>query len=251
MTASRALSRRLRQTERVEQTLSPVVAASGIARADEIRGRTWCAGFIVFALLAAVVLALPVGDLGWRVLGLVIVFHIGTVALARSTGDRLLWRAWTVLAPLSILMVLPDWFLSAELRVLEFPDTGGPFIGTVPLFMAGMWTIALMPVVLIGSAVAVRQSLGVATAVASGVGLVMFWAAELVAPMIPLWQPVGVAQLAGVATYVIVPELVLSGAAFVIVATAGLLPRTATVALVILLPFTYLGMLASSYQFLG
>ena len=255
-------------------TASPTTAV-GERVGEGPRTRVWLLGFAAFAVIAGIGLAVPIGSLGWRILVLVIVFHIGVVALARRTGDEYLWRTWTVLAPLSVVMVLPDWFLSAVLGTLEFPDTGGPFIGTVPLFMAGMWTIALMPVVLVGALVAQRgavstnsqapttepspaadshQRVGrlMAGAGAAGIaGLLMFWAAELVAPSIPIWQPVDVPMFAGVATYVLLPELVLSAAAFVLVATAGRIPRAATAALVVLLPFTYTGMLATSYQFLG
>ena len=236
---------------------------------DAPHTRSWLLGFAAFAVIAGVGLAVPVGSLGWRILALVVIFHLGVVILARRTGDAYLWRTWSVLAPLSIVMVLPDWFLSAVLGTLEFPDTGGLFIGTVPLFMAGMWTIALMPVVLVGALVkqaAARRegsadgtphggepvrSVAIGAAAAAGAGLLMFWAAELVAPSIPIWQPVDVASFAGVAAYVLLPEAVLSAAAFVLVATAGRVPRAAITAMVILLPFTYTGMLATSYQFLG
>lgn len=254
------------------------------------RLRVWLLGFAGFAVLARVVLAVPVGDLGWRILLLVVVFHLGAVLLARRTGDEYLWRAWTVLAPLSVVMVLPDWFLSAVLGSLEFPDTGGPFIGTVPVFMAGMWTIALLPIVLVGALASQKagrgsdngaarrnashgatnpttpsdirdtdtsgahignRSLLVGVAAAAVAGLVFFWAAELIAPSIPIWQPVDVSMFAGVAVYVLLPEAVLSAAAYVLVATVGRVPRAATAAMVLLLPFTYTGMLATSYQFLG
>lgn len=213
--------------------------------------RRWLVGFAAFAVIAVVGLAVPIGSLGWRILALVILFHVGTVVLARRTGDDLLWRSWCVLAPLSLLMVLPDWFLSAELARLNFPDTGAPFIGTVPLFMAGMWTIALLPPVLAGTVVAQRHGPAIGAAAAGGAGLVMFWAAELFAPLIPLWEPVGVAMVGGIATYVILPEIVLSASAYLLVASAGRIPRAATVWLTVLLPFTYTGMLATSYQFLG
>lgn len=237
--------------------------------------RVWLLGLAGFALVAGVVLVLPIGALGWRILLLVLLFHFGLVMLAHRTGDEYLWRAWTVLAPLSVVMVLPDWFLSAVLGSLEFPDTGGPFIGTVPLFMAGMWTIALIPIVLVGALVEQRtgtaaESGGAATGDSRGMavaavdrgllmgataaaiaGLIFFWVAELVAPSIPIWQPVDVPLFAGVAAYVLLPEAILSAAAYVLVATAGRVPRAATAALVALLPFTYTGMLATSYQFLG
>lgn len=213
--------------------------------------RLWAVGLTGFAVLAAVGLAIPLGALGWRVLILVVVFHLGVVILARRTGDPLIWRAWAVLAPMSVLMVLPDWYLSAELGTLVFPDTGAPYIGTVPLFMAGMWTIALMPIVWVTTLVARHVGVVAGVGVAAVVGVMFFWAAELVAPSIPLWEPVGVTMFAGVALYVLLPEMVLSAASFALVVTAGRIPGAATYALVVLLPFTYTGMLVTSHQFLG
>lgn len=231
---------------------------AGLPPMDMATARRWVLGLAAFAVVAAAGLLLPIGALGWRVLALVVLFHLGTVVLARRTGDELLWRSWCVLAPLSVLMVLPDWYLSAEVGSLNFPDTGAPFIGTVPLFMAGMWTIALLPLILVGFWVAGRGSgsmdanrVAVGAAAAGVAGLIMFWGAELVAPIIPLWEPVGVPMVAGVAAYVVLPEIVLSAAAFVVVATAGRVPTLATASLTALLPFTYTGMLATSYQFLG
>lgn len=221
----------------------------GSAAAPDLR--VWLGGFGGFAVLAVIGLLLPIGPLGWRVLALVVVFHIGTVVLARRTGDASLWSAWTVLAPLSVLMVLPDWFLSAELGTLTFADTAAPFIDTVPLFMAGMWTIALLPVVFVGLMVSSRRSVRTGALAAAAAGFVMFWGAELFAPAIPLWEPVGVAMIGGIATYVIVPEIVLSLCAYLLVATRGMLPVSATTLGIVLLPFTYTGMLATSYQFLG
>lgn len=219
--------------------------------AVQIRGRNWIVLNVGFAVLAGAVLLLPAPALGWRILALVAAYNVLVVIVARRTDDRELWRAWTVLAPLSLLMVLPDWFLSDVLGTLAFPNTGGPFIGTVPLFMAGMWTIALLPVVLLALAVAARSGVSAGVMTAGLVGLGLFYVAELVAPSIPIWEPAGVQMTAGVATYVLLPELVLSASAFLVVWAARTVPATAVAWMVALLPFAYLGMLASSYQFLG
>lgn len=213
--------------------------------------RHWIGLHAGFALAAVIVLPLPAPELGWRVLGLVAGYHLACVFIARRGQDPVLWRAWTILAPLSVLMVLPDWFLSDVLGSLAFTVPGGPYLGTVPLAMAGMWTIALMPVV--GCAWWARQRAGTPTAVgaAAAAGAVMFIGAELAAPALGLWEPVGVATIGGIATYVLLPELVLSVAAAMLVCFADALPRPALAGLTILLPFTYLGLLATSYQFLG
>ena len=213
--------------------------------------RWWIALHAGFAAVAVAVLLLPAPAAGWRILALVAAYHAVVVVAARRLGDDHLWRAWTILAPLSVLMVLPDWFLSEVLGVLHFPDNGGPFIGTVPLAMAGMWTIALLPIA--GVALAVQQRSGTrgAAAAAGAAGLLVFLAAEAAAPLLGLWQPVGVATVGGVAVYVVGPEVALSICAGLLVCLAPAIPRPATAALTALLPFTYLGLLASSYQFLG
>lgn len=97
-----------------EATIRSVVGASGIStggdrgrveapaehhssRPDESAAtpdlRVCLGGFGGFAVLAVVGLLVPVGPLGWRVLALVVVFHVSTVVIARRTGDALLWAS--------------------------------------------------------------------------------------------------------------------------------------------------------------
>ncbi len=217
----------------------------------ELPWRRWVVLYAGFTGAAVLALALPAPALGWRVLILVAAFHLALVWLARTTADDALWRAWTILAPLSVLMVLPDWFLADVLGSITFADTGGPFIGAVALAMAGMWTIALMPVVLLGLVVDRRAGLAAGSVAAAAAGLAVFVGAEVAAPLIPLWAPVEVAMTAGLATYVVVPELVLSVLAFLLVRFAPHLPGWAVAGGVLLIPFTYTGLLAVSFQFFG
>lgn len=213
--------------------------------------RHWTVVHVAFAVLAVLILLAPFGALGIRVLLLVIGYNVAVPVVARMTGDHLLWATWCVLAPMSVLMVLPDWFLSAELSVLGFPDTGSPFVGTVPLFMAGMWTVALLPLMLLGVQVESRTGIGTALATVAASGLALFYLAERIAPVVPLWEPVGVPLIGGVATYVIVPEIALCLATYMLVRGARNRPRWQTAGGIIVVPFMYLGMLVSSGQFLG
>ncbi len=203
------------------------------------------------AAVTAVALALPAPALGWRLLAVVVLFHVAMLAMSARwalPGWRL---AWCVLAPLSVLMVLPDWFLSAELGTLVFADTGVPVLGTVPVYMAGMWVIALFPLVVLGAWVEQRSDARAALAAVAVGGLTFFFVAEALAPLVPLWEPVGVAMLGPVAAYVLLPEMVLSVAAWLLVRGADRRPLAWTAAGVVALPFLYLGMLATSYQVLG
>lgn len=209
----------------------------------------WVRFHAVFAIAAVVVLLVPLGDLGLRVLALVIGYNVALPISARRRGDERLWRMWTVLAPMSVLMVLPDWFLGAVLGTIVFPNTGSPYLGTMPLFMAGMWTIALLPVCMLGRDVEDARGTRAGFVTAAIVGLALFTAAELLAPGLPLWEPVGVTEVAGVAVYVLLPELALCVATYALVRVRHSI--AVTVGGIIAVPFMYLGMLATSYQFLG
>lgn len=204
-----------------------------------------------FAAVAVAVLLIPVPDTGVRVLALVIAYNIALPVYARRTHDDDLWVTWTVLAPMSVLMVLPDWFLSAELGTLRFPDTGAPYLGTMPLFMAGMWAVALIPLMMIGRAVEAKRGVSAAFAAVAVFGLALFAVAERLAPIIPLWEPLGVAQVAGVAVYVLLPEAALCIASYELVRGARQRPVPLTIGGIVVIPFMYLGMLATGYQFLG
>lgn len=197
------------------------------------------------------VLALPWPSLGVRITLVVLGYHLAVVAVGSRTQCRGWLTAWAVLAPLSVLMVAPDWFLSDVLGTLVFPDTGAAFLGSVPVFMAGMWTMALLPLVLIGAAS--ERALGprLAGAVVAVAGLLLFWAAELLAPVVPLWAPVDVTLVGGVARYVLPAEVVLSVCAWLLVRGARRRPVGQTTAGVAALPFLYLGLLAFGYQVLG
>jgi hypothetical protein len=195
-------------------------------------------------VVAVVLLALPAPALGWRVALVVVAYHVAFLAVARTAAGAGWGTAYAVLAPLSVLMVLPDWFLSAELGTLRFADTGAWFVGTVPVVMAGMWVLALFPLVLTGAAVERRSGPAAAAGTVAVAGLALFLAAERLAPLVPLWEPVGVPLVAGVATYVLLPEVVLSVAAWWLVRGAASRPRILTAVGVVLLPATYLGLLA-------
>ena len=75
----------------------------------------------------------------------------------------------------------------------------------MPLFMAGMWAIALIPVMPWAPGRS-RFGIRLQASAAAGSGFLLFMAAERLAPLLPLWEPVGVAEVAGVAVYVLLPE---------------------------------------------
>lgn len=167
-----------------------------------------------FALLAGLTLALPITPLGMRILALVVLYNIAFPMLTRSPVYAQARKLWEFLLPLSVLMVLPDWFLSEVLRVLVFPQTGSPFIGSVPLFMAGMWVIPLFIILYCGQQIESYYGRSVALAGVAALSLVTFGGAEATLWAVPIWYAQNVTQIAHVALYVLVPEIALGISAY-------------------------------------
>ncbi len=80
---------------------------------------------------------------GIRMLFLVIIYNLAILLYGgwRKYDD---WsNLWVFAFILSIFQVFPDWFLSAQLNILVFPEDGLAKIGTVSGYMAGLWTIPI------------------------------------------------------------------------------------------------------------
>lgn len=164
-----------------------------------------------FALLAVLVLWVPM-DLatGVRIAALVVFYNLAFPVMGAARGHAEWWRMWSFALPLSVLMVVPDWFLSAHLGVLRFPPDGLADIGTVTAYMAGLWTIPFVLIIGLSRMVEQRQGRGPAYLAALVVGGVVIVGAESFAHRIPMWEPVGVETIGNVALYIVPAELLLS-----------------------------------------
>lgn len=169
---------------------------------------------LAFAAVAVPGVLLPVGTLGTRILLLVLLYNLALPLTAHLLAYTQAKEAWEFLLPLSLLMVLPDWFLAEGLEVLVFPNTGTLFLGPIPLFMAGMWLIPLFVVVFTGLQVEARYGRPMALMAVAALTLVLFVGAEATLWAVPIWYAQGVAQLAHVAWYVVAPEVLLGITAY-------------------------------------
>jgi hypothetical protein len=162
----------------------------------------------------AVALSLDPPAQGWCVLGCVVAYVVALLRVCRWTGRTDLLALAGFVALISVFQVLPDWVLADLLGTLRFPDQGGPRVDDViPLAMAAMWVAPLF------AAVALSGGLPGRAALLSGL---IFLGAELLAPTLALWEPVGdVHRLVGVAVYVIPAEAALGWATARAFATFG------------------------------
>lgn len=169
-----------------------------------------------FAVAAAVALAPCFGDAPpWSLGGAVSALVVGwNAAFAMCAGESL--NVWRFCAALSVLMPFPDMML-VRLGTLEFPHIGTPQVGGVSLFMAAMWSIPLVPVLLAGGAATPGPSRASSQELmrAALAALAIFGAAEHLTHPLRLWSATAaVRHRAGrAAVYVLAPEAVLGAAA--------------------------------------
>ncbi|MCK4483962.1 MAG: hypothetical protein KAU89_04000, partial [Candidatus Thorarchaeota archaeon] len=165
---------------------------------------------LLFAVVAAAVLLIPAtAGISARMLVVVIAYNVMIPLVALQRGHTEWIRIWLFVFALSILQIWPDWFLSAELGVLAFPDDGFFMIGTVPVYMAGIWAIPLFVIIYVGQVIQRRWTDKWVLAIVGALTLTIFVAAEATMWMLPSWSAQGVAMIGHVAVYIIVPEIVL------------------------------------------
>lgn len=166
---------------------------------------------LITAALAAVLTQLAAPQLGMGLLALTVAYNLLLPLLLWRLGQGELLGLWSFLLPLSLFQVMPDWVLAQQLGILVFPDLGAARIGgMVPAYMAGMWVAPLFLSLWLGA-----RSGRWGTEVAALAALVLFAASEWLARPYGLWHSQGVSTIHGVARYVLIPEMLLGGAAYV------------------------------------
>lgn len=203
-----------------------------------------------FVVVAGIALLLP-GQIGWQVATLLLIYDVALLALAVLRRDRELLRLWVFAAVLSIWQVIPDVFLVDGLGVLAFPDDGFPDIGPVTGTMAALWTVPVVVVVAVGTAVERRYGSRAGTAAAAAAALMVFLAGELALTSAGLWQARGVPETLGVAHYILPAEILLGVCAMRVFHGLTLRPPVAVVPATFLVSVLYTGAAAVSWLALG
>ena len=159
---------------------------------------------LFFAISALVLFFTQGAHFGKGILFLTIAYNVALplYALARGHADWL--KLWMLVLPLSCGQVLPDWALVQIAGVLSFPDHGAYRIGgAVPVYFMGLWIMLLFTITLISDSFRSRYF------TAGVLSLLLFAIVEWAAQPLQLWQPHNVHTVAGVATYVLIPEVFL------------------------------------------
>ncbi|MCZ8238409.1 MAG: hypothetical protein O9346_13290 [Leptospiraceae bacterium] len=167
---------------------------------------------VVYSALAAGILFFPIGIRTGQKMGiLVCIFILSMIYLIeihKAIGGKKLFY-FSLLT--SLFQVFPDWFLSKVLAVLVFPEDGFPKIGTVSLYMAGLWTIPLFlsarfARMLTEQGVLPRTFIHFTTGI---IALIIFWISEETMHLIPVWHAQNVQTIGNSAIYVLPAEFLL------------------------------------------
>ena len=165
---------------------------------------------LAFIISCILIILIPFGiEIGVKLFILVIIYNllILTVGIWQKHKDCL--SIWLFTFFISLFQIWPDWFLSAELKVLVFPEDGLFKIGTVSGYMAGLWVIPLFLIVFIGQQLQERYSRRVSYISVLAMSLVIFGLSEQLMWMLQSWYAQNVVMIGHIALYIIVPEIIL------------------------------------------
>jgi len=171
---------------------------------------------LIFIGMCFAVLIIPIPiTMGIKLFILVTCYNllILLVGLFRKYSEWV--KLWVFVFLISLFQIWPDWFLSAQLNILVFPEDGLFKIGTVSGYMAGLWAIPLFLLCFFGLKLKEIYSHSKSLVLVGFLSFSIFVFAEQTMWMLQSWYPQNVTLLLGhVAIYIIIPEVILGLSTF-------------------------------------
>jgi len=173
---------------------------------------------VIFAVLAAITILFPFpgAQVDGKMLLLVILYNALIIVEFSLKGHEEWKSIWLFSFILSLFMVFPDWYLAETLGALVFPTGGLPMIGgSIPLYMAGLWSIPFFIILFVGKEIQKRKSIEMTYGIVSILGVLIFVLSELTLVDLPSWTATVTGMTGNLAWYIIIPELFLGLSAFI------------------------------------
>jgi len=170
---------------------------------------------IIFIAICLIVLLVPFPvSIGIKLAVLVVIYNL-LIFLIGLIKEYTMWlKLYYFILLISIFQIFPDWYLSAELNILVFPEDGFLKIGTVSAYMLGLWVIPLFIIGFISLRIKERYSNNKAYLTNLILSLVIFTLAES-SMWVFSWYPQNVILLFDhLAIYIIIPEIILGFTTF-------------------------------------
>ena len=172
----------------------------------------------IFAVLAAITLLFPFPGVfaDQKLLVLVILYNALIIVGFYLKGYKEWKSIWLFSFILSLFMVFPDWYLAETLGALVFPPGGLPMIGgSIPLYMAGLWSIPFFIILFVGKEIQKRKSIEMTYIIVAILGVLIFVSSELTLVNLPSWTATVTGMTGNLAWYIIIPELFLALSVFI------------------------------------
>ncbi|MFX0186408.1 MAG: DUF6989 domain-containing protein [Candidatus Hodarchaeota archaeon] len=147
--------------------------------------------------------------IGIRLFILVIIYNLAIPIVGLWRKHLELVKIWLFAFIISLFQVFPDWFLSAQLEILVFPEDGLFKIGTVSGYMLLLWAIPLFIILFVGQRVQERHSLNIAYFAVGLLSLLIFGISEMTMWTVGSWYAQNVTMMGHMAVYIIIPEIIL------------------------------------------
>lgn len=169
---------------------------------------------ILFSIICGIVLFLPGIPIGIKLFILVVIYNtiIPLVGVWRKYTEWI--NIWVFSFILSMLQLFPDWFLSAQLNILVFPEDGLFKIGTVSGYMLFLWAIPFFIILFVGYIVNEKVSEQSTYWIVALISLLIFGVSEMTMWTIGSWYAQNVTMVGHTAIYIIIPEVILGISAY-------------------------------------
>lgn len=165
--------------------------------------RDFIIAHILFSIICGIVLFLPGILIGIKLFILVIIYNI-TIPIFGIWRKYTEWmNIWLFSFILSILQLFPDWFLSAQLNVLVFPEDGLFKIGTVSGYMLFLWAIPFFIILFVGYRASEQASERSTYLIVALISLLIFGISEMTMWTIGSWYAQNVTIVGHTALYII------------------------------------------------
>lgn len=165
---------------------------------------------LLFIAVCVVILVIPFPILiGIKLFILVLAYNLLIFLIGIIRNYSIWLKLHFFVLFISFFQIFPDWYLSAQLNILVFPDDGFFKIGTVSSYMLGLWVIPLFIICFISLRIKERDSVNKAYIIATFISLIIFGGAEM-SMWVFSWYPQNVILLFDhLAVYIILPEVIL------------------------------------------
>lgn len=165
---------------------------------------------VIFILVCLLILALPADiKIGIKLFVLVLTYNLMIPISYLLKKNKIILNIWLFSFITSLFQIWPDWFLSAQLKVLVFPEDGFLKIGTISAYMAGLWAIPFFIIIYIGERNLDRYASKKTYIIVAILSLLIFGMAEETMWILGSWYAQNVVLLDHTAIYIIIPEIIM------------------------------------------